>query len=134
MKLAHKGLLLFVALILTACGGGGAGTTAITEPNPTAVCDPTDPSTHSECGTLFVALTDADGDFLNYTVDVMSLELETANGRIIETLPRSTRINFTDYVDLTELVTAATIPPGTYVAGTIRLDYTNAEIFVEAER
>jgi hypothetical protein len=80
-----------------------------------------------------VALTDADGDFLNYTVDVLSLELETANGRVVETLPRSTRINFTDYVDLTELVTAATIPPATYVSGTIRLDYTSAEIFVEAE-
>jgi hypothetical protein len=79
-----------------------------------------------------VALTDADGDFLNYTVDVLSLELETANGRIVETLPRSTRINFTDYVDLTELVTVATIPPATYVSGTIRLDYANAEVFVEA--
>ncbi len=77
-------------------------------------------------------MTDADGDFLNYTVDVLSLELETANGRIVETLPRSTRINFTDYVDLTELVTAASVPPATYVAGTIRLDYTNAEVFVEA--
>jgi len=132
MKLAYKGLLLSVALILTACGGG-AGSTAISEPTPTAICDPNDPSTHSECGTLLVALTDADGDFLNYTVDVLSLELETANGRIVETLPRSTRINFTDYVDLTELVTVATIPPATYVSGTIRLDYTSAEIFVEAE-
>ena len=131
MKLANKGLLLTVALILTACGGG-AGTTAVSGPNPTAVCDPNDPTTHSECGTVMVALTDADGDFLNYTVDVLSLELETANGRIVETLPRSTRINFTDYVDLTELVTVATVPPATYVSGTIRLDYTNAEVFVEA--
>jgi len=81
---------------------------------------------------LLVAVTDADGDFLNYTVDVLSLELETANGRIVETLPRSTRINFTDYVDLTELVSAANIPPATYVAGTIRLDYTSAEVFVES--
>jgi len=131
MKFSHKGLLLTVALILTACGGG-AGTTAVTDPTPTAQCDPNDPATHSECGTVLVALTDADGDFLNYTVDVLSLELETANGRIVETLPRTTRINFTDYVDLTELVTAATVPPATYVSGTIRLDYTNAEVFVEA--
>ena len=50
----------------------------------------------------------------------------------VETLPRTTRINFTDYVDLTELVTAATIPPATYVSGTIRLDYADAEVFVEA--
>ena len=131
MKLSHKGLLLTAALILTACGGG-AGTTAATDPIPTAQCDPSDPATHSECGTVLVALTDADGDFLNYTVDVLSLELETANGRTVETLPRTTRINFTDYVDLTELVTAAMVPPATYVSGTIRLDYTNAEVFVEA--
>ncbi|MDH5617890.1 MAG: hypothetical protein OEZ11_04550 [Gammaproteobacteria bacterium] len=131
MKLAYQGLLLTAALILTACGGG-AGSTAATDPTPTAQCDPNDPATYSECGTVLVALTDADGDFLNYTVDVLSLELETANGRIVETLPRTTRINFTDYVDLTELVTAATVPPAIYVAGTIRLDYTNAEVFVEA--
>jgi len=131
MKLAYKGLLLSVALILTACGGG-SGTTPVAGPTPTAQCDPNDPNTHSECGTVLVAITDADGDFLNYTVDVLSLELETANGRIVETLPRATRINFTDYVDLTELVTAASVPPATYVSGTIRLDYTNAEVFVEA--
>jgi hypothetical protein len=131
MKLAYRGLLLAVTLIFTACGGG-SGTTDLSGSVPTAACDPNDSSTHSACGTVLVALTDADGDFVNYTVDVLSLELETANGRIVETLPRSTRINFTDYVDLTELVSAAVIPPAVYVAGTIRLDYTNAEVFVES--
>ena len=132
MKLADKGWLFVAALMLAACGGG-AGTTALDTPDATVTCDPADAATFEECGTVIVALTDADGDFLNYTVDVLSLQLETANGRIVETLPRSTRINFTDYVDLTELVTAATIPPATYVSGTIRLDYTDAEIFVEAD-
>ena len=132
MKFTYPGLLLTAALILTACGGG-AGSSGTTTPNPTVVCDPADPSTHAECGTVMVALTDADGDFLNYAVDVLSLELEMANGRLVETLPRSTRINFTDYVDLTELVSAATVPPGTYVAGTIRLDYSSAEVYVEAD-
>jgi len=131
MKLAYRGLLLTVSLMIAACGGG-AGTSDSSGAVPSATCDPNDASTHSECGTVLVALTDADGDFLNYTVDVLSLELETANGRIVETLPRTTRINFTDYVDLTELVTAATIPPAVYVSGTIRLDYTNSEVYVEA--
>jgi len=131
MKLAYRGLLLAVTLMIAACGGG-AGTSDNTGSLPSATCDPNDPSTHDECGTVLVALTDADGDFLNYTVDVLSLELETANGRIVETLPRTTRINFNDYVDLTELVAAATIPPATYVSGTIRLDYTHAEVYVEA--
>lgn len=129
-KLASWMTLLLTVVVVTACGGGG--TTANLD-NPTAAaCDPDDANTFAECGTVMVALTDADGDFLNYTVDVSSLKLETANGRIIETLPRQTRINFSDYVDLTELVTVATIPPGTYVSGTISLDYTDAEVIVEA--
>jgi hypothetical protein len=34
-------------------------------------------------------------------------------------------------VDLTEFVTAATIPSGTYVSATLNLDYTNADIQVD---
>ncbi len=126
---ASRAAVAIVALVLGACGGGAG--TATSGPDPLATCDPGDPATIAECGSVIVSFTDADGDFLNYTVDVLSLTLETANGRVVETLPRETRINFTDYVDLTELVTVATVPPATYVAGTIRLDYTDAEVFVE---
>ncbi|MEM9208117.1 MAG: hypothetical protein AAGA61_02630 [Pseudomonadota bacterium] len=124
--------LVALSLGLAACsGGGGEGSQTLTPPPIAAVCDPADASTHDECGTVLLGLTDDDGDFLNYTVDVVSLTLETANGRVIETLPRSTRINFAEYVDLTELVTAVTVPPATYVGGTIALDYSSAEVFVE---
>ncbi len=123
--------MLLTLFVLAACGGGAATTTDV--PVANAECDTNDPATFAECGTLMVALTDADGDFLNYTVDVLSLRLETASGRVVETLPRTTRINFTDYIDLTELVTVATIPPATYVSGTIRLDYADAEVFVESD-
>jgi len=121
---------LLTALILTACSGGAA-TTAGIDPAPVASCDTTNPATFNECGTVLIGFTDADGDFLNYTVDVLSLTLETADGRTVEVMPRKTRINFTDYVDVAELVTAATVPPAIYIAGTIHLDYTDAEIFVE---
>jgi hypothetical protein len=121
---------LAVSLLLVACSGGG-NSPQTSNPPVSAGCDPANPATHSECGTVLLGLTDADGDFLNYTVDVVSLTLETANGRVVETLPRSTRINFAEYVDLTELFTAATVPPATYVAGTITLDYAAAEVFVE---
>ncbi|MDX1500122.1 MAG: hypothetical protein R3176_09505 [Woeseiaceae bacterium] len=123
---------ILVLFTLGACSGG-AGTNANSPPPAAASCDPADPATADECGTVLVGITDAAGDFLAYGVDVLGLTLETANGRTVEVLPRSTRVNFTDYVDLTELVTAATVPPATYVAGTIRLDYSAAEIFVEAE-
>jgi hypothetical protein len=123
--------ILFAAVFLAACGGG-ASTSAGQPATAAAVCDPADPATFDECGTVLIGFTDADGDFLNYTVNVAKLTLETANGRTVEVLPHTTRINFTDYVDLTELVTAAIVPPATYVSGTISLDYVDAEVFVEA--
>jgi hypothetical protein len=125
--------LLFITALLSACGGGGGATTPTGENPATAECVPGDASTSDACGTLLLGITDADGDFLSYTVDVVSLELEHANGAMVEVLPQSTRIDFASYVDLTEFVTAASVPPGTYVAGTIALDYSAAEVFVEAD-
>ncbi|MEO1248161.1 MAG: metallophosphoesterase [Pseudomonadota bacterium] len=128
-------LSLTLLLGLAACGGGAGTEANPTSPTPTASasCDPAEPATHGECGSVILGLTDADGDFLSYTVDVVSLTLETANGRIVETLPRRTRIDFTEYVDLTELLTTATVPPASYVAGSITLDYSDAEIVVEED-
>ena len=122
--------LMLTALALSACGGG-AGVSNTMEAPAVAECNPADPGTAGECGTLIIGLTDADGDFLSYTVDVLSLILEKADGTVIEVLPNATRIDFAQYVDLTEFISVATVPPGVYVAGTIRLDYTNAEIIVE---
>ncbi len=129
--LLGRAAILITAIMLAACGGG-SDTTSATAPTAALACDPANPATFDQCGTVLIGITDDDGDFLNYTVDVLSLKLETADGRIVETLPRKTRINFSDYVDLTELVTAAAIPPATYVSGVISLQYSDAEIFVEA--
>jgi hypothetical protein len=125
--------LIIATLALSACSGG-SGTTSI-EPLPpvAATCVPSDPSTAAECGTVIIGLTDGDGDFLSYTVDVLALELEKRDGTVIEVLPNSTRVDFAQYVELTEFVSIATVPPGDYVAGRIRLDYTAAEVFVEAD-
>jgi hypothetical protein len=133
MNFANTGraALLLAALTLTACSGGSS-TSATPDPVALAACDPADATTHNECGTVLIGLTDADGDFLNYTVDVLGLTLETANGRTVEVMPRTTRVNFTDYVDVTELVAAAVVPPATYVSGTISLDYGDAEVLIEA--
>ncbi|HTU66127.1 MAG TPA: hypothetical protein VMF52_09265 [Steroidobacteraceae bacterium] len=114
-----------LALLLGACGGGGSSSM---DP-PASVAAP--PAACADCGTAFIAITDADGDFLSYTVDVVSLKLKRANGAVVETLPATTRIDFAQYTDLTEFFTAATIPNGDYVAATMRLDYGNADIAVE---
>ncbi len=84
-----------------------------------------------EEGVVAIGLTDTPGDFLTYTVDVTSLTLTKANGTDVQTLPQRTRVDFARFVDLTEFVTAVTIPAGTYVSATLNLDYTNADIQVD---
>jgi hypothetical protein len=125
---AAAGLLACLALALTACGGSGGGSTPAVgsggAPAPTG-CDA------SSCGTAYIGVMDADGDFDSYTVDVVSLTLTKANGSTVEALPVKTRIDFADLVDLKEFLTAATVPNGSYVQGTVRLDYTNADIVVD---
>jgi hypothetical protein len=88
-------------------------------------------SQESEFGDVAVSLTDAPGDFATYTVDVLSLTLTKANGTKVSTLPLETRLDFTQYTDMTEFLTAATVPAGVYVAATLTLDYGNADIWVE---
>jgi len=82
-------------------------------------------------GEVVIGLTDAEGDFATYTVDVLSLTLTKANGAVVETLPLSTRVDFAQYTELTEFLTAATVPNGAYVKASMVLDYRNADIRVE---
>lgn len=82
-------------------------------------------------GEVVIGLTDAEGDFASYTVDVLSLTLIKANGAVVETLPLQTRIDFAQYTEMTEFVTAATIPAGLYTKAVMTVDYSNADIQVE---
>jgi hypothetical protein len=119
---AHlRTFLALTPLALPGCGGGSGDPV---EP-PVAGC------TATTCGELLVALTDADGDFLSYAVDVVSIRLERSNGTVVEALPMQQRVDFADLVDVTEFVTAATIPNGRYESATLRLDYTDAAVSVE---
>lgn len=108
---------------LAGCGGGSGGGAAAEDPPAGCAAD--------TCGEVRIALTDAEGDFLSYAVDVVSIRLERANGDVVETLPVRQRVDFADLVDVTEFATAATIPNGRYVRATLRLDYTNADVSVE---
>jgi len=82
-------------------------------------------------GEIVIGLTDDEGDFVNYTVDVVYLTLTKANGAVVDTLPVSTRVDFSQYTEMTEFLTAATIPSGFYTAATLMLDYQDADIWVE---
>jgi hypothetical protein len=115
--------LAALALVLAGCGGGGG--------DPAPVTGDGSGTSAGGSGKVYVGLTDADGDFLSYAVDVVSLRLKKADGTQVETLPARSRVDFAELADLTEFVTAATVPSGVYVAGTIRLDYSNAAVTVE---
>jgi hypothetical protein len=115
MKL--KNLLAWLAIsimLLTGCGGGSDGDTS-----------------QQDNGDVLISLTDAEGDFTTYTVDVLSIRLTRADGTEVETLPMNTRIDFAQYTEMTEFLTAARVPRGIYVKGSVLLDYSNADIQVE---
>ncbi len=84
-------------------------------------------------GSLTIGLTDAPGDLATYGVDLLSLKLTRADGATIEALPLQTRIDFAQYVDMTEFLTVATVPAGRYVEAKLVLDYAQADIRVEDE-
>jgi len=113
------GALVLGAFVLTACGGGGGSSSS---PAPT---------TTSQTGELVIGITDAQGDFVSYQVDVTGIALTRRDGTIVETLPLTTRIDFAELTDLTELVTVATVPVGVYESARLTLDFSAAEILVQ---
>lgn len=123
--------LLITALwvaTLSACGGGGSNSQATA---PDGAGD--GGNSNGQSGEVIIGLTDAEGDFQTYIVDVVSLSLTRANGTEVETLPLTTRVDFAEYADLTEFLTAATVPLGAYTEVSMQLDFSKAEIFVEDE-
>ncbi len=98
----------------------------------TSGCDNSNPAEAiAESGEVIIGLTDAEGDPATYTVDVLSLTLTKKNGAVVETLPLNTRVDFAQYTELTEFLTAATVPNGVYIKASLVLDYRNADIQVE---
>ncbi len=113
--------LMGVLALTSGCGGGGGGSS----PTP-------DPSGNTpDQGELIIGITDAPGDFIAYTVTLESLTLTRSNGDTVQTLPLETRIDFTELTELTEFLTVATVPAGTYESATVRLNFDGAEILVQ---
>ncbi len=106
---------------LLACGGG----------TDTANSDSLDDST--VLSKLSVGITDAEGDFLTYQVDVTNITLTRANGAVVNVLPQTTSIDFAEYVEVTELLTVLDVPSGRYNSASMSLDFSNAEVTVQDE-
>ncbi len=121
LSTAWKGIsfILFLSLIfiIQGCGGSGGSNSGS--------------GISSSSGQALIGLTDAAGDFVTYQVDVTSLTLTKANGAVVQTLPLKTSVDFTQLTDMTEFLTAGTIPAGDYTKAVLTLDYSSAVIKVE---
>jgi len=133
-RLRKLTLLATLLLGIAGCGAGGnsAGSGAGAASGTAQGCVPGSTTSAAECGSVILALTDAEGDFTSYTVDVLSIALDRADGSSVELLPREVRVDFAQLTDLSEIIGTATVVPGVYVGGSIRIDYSDAEIYVEA--
>lgn len=105
--------------------GTGSGSSGTTGTGTVMSC------TGSNCGSTVLTMTDAAGDFLSYIVTLTSLQLQTASGASVETLPAATQVDFTKLVDLTEVISAGQVPAADYVSAQLTLDYTKAQITAE---
>ncbi|HYL70026.1 MAG TPA: DUF4382 domain-containing protein, partial [Candidatus Dormibacteraeota bacterium] len=103
------------ALLVNACGGGGAAMNV----NPPPM------------GTAMVTVTDMPGDFLSYMVNIVSLKLTRADGTTVETVPATTTVDFAQLVKLSEVVSAQQVPQGDYTGVALTLDYSAAKIVID---
>jgi hypothetical protein len=132
MTKSPRSLLVSATLLaLAACGDGGGA--ILTPPDDDDDNPPPTTCTATTCGEVRIALTDADGDFLSYTVDIVSIRLEQSSGDDFEALPERQRVDFADLTDVAEFASAASVPNGSYERAIVRLDFSEAEIVVEVD-
>ena len=118
-----------LTLLLCACGGGSSSmsstSTMTAAPGMSSGMSSTSTTgaTTGMSGTVLATLTDAPGDFLSYVISVDSLQLQKADGTMVETVPVPTTVDFAQLVDLTELINAGQIPSGNYTGAVMTLDY-----------
>jgi hypothetical protein len=111
--------------VVSGCGGGGGYGSAMS-PGPTAQS-----CSSSTCGSTIMSLTDAAGDFLQYKVKLVSVQLMKADGSVVETLPLTTAVDLVQLIDLSEIISTRQIPSGEYVAANVTVDFTGASILVD---
>jgi hypothetical protein len=121
-----SGLLVVAALALAGCGGSSMSPSSALSPPVSSKQTPCS----SGCGTAVVSLTDAPGDFVSYIVTVDSLTLTRSDGSVVQTVPTTSQVDFSQLVNLSEVLSAQQLPPGQYTSAQLTLDYSNADIVV----
>lgn len=120
-------LLLALSAALTACGGGSSSSNLTTSSGSgSSGTGSTGQSCNSGCGTAMIALTDAAGDFDSYIVNVVSLQLTRDDGTVVQTVPVSTQVDFSQLLSLSEVLSGTNdalqvVAEGPYDAGSVAL-------------
>lgn len=117
LRLLAVALAIFAALAAFAgCSGGGGGG-----------------QTDSQNGKVVVSVTDAPGDFTAYDVRIVDVKLTRPNGAAVQTLPVNARVDFNSLTQTTEIIAVGAVPQGEYTGVTLRLDYSDAQVWVERD-
>jgi hypothetical protein len=130
-----EALCLAGLLALAGCGEGGGVIITPDDPDePGSGC-----SSAGTCGSVWVSLAEVgagdgvSGEFLSYSVDVVSIRLERASGGTVELLDERQRVDFAGLSGVARLVAVARVPEDEYVGARLRLDYSDAVVSVEVQ-
>jgi hypothetical protein len=85
-------------------------------------------------GTAVVTMTStaSTDNFLAYRVELVSVQLQTANGgSSLTVLPASTIVDFATLTNMDEVLGAAQVSKGTYTSAVVTLDYGSAQIIYD---
>lgn len=124
-------LVWLAALGLTACGGSGSNSDASSSSSASA--SESSDSVTRDVGTLQLAITDAEEDFLSYQVDLLSATLVREDGTEVDLVSTTTEVDFVEYQSLSELFMVTSVPVGSYSQILLNLDYSNSEIIIQDE-
>jgi hypothetical protein len=82
-------------------------------------------------GTAAITFGDVSGDFLSYVVSVDQITLTRNDGVVVEPLATAETVDLVRLRDVSELLSGAAVPIGTYTSLSLIIDYSAAGVFVD---
>ena len=134
IKPSLLGTALVTSGLLTACSSSETDNTENVQAEASAEqSQAQDDASAEDEGTLVLAITDAEEDFVSYTIGVKSILLTRENGDQVEVLSDATEVDFVEYQELSELFSVGRLPVGRYQSISMELDYSEAYILIQDE-
>jgi hypothetical protein len=103
--------------VISACGGGGGG-------GGSAGSNPT----------LSFAVTDSPSDDVqSFTLTITDMTITRLGGAQVGILATPATVDLASITDVSQLVSGGTVEAGTYIGGSITIDFTNAQCFLSGQ-